>query len=125
MMITRSTKRELEDFLMTWSGPGCDKTHLTILRCTLEMLVPMYAEYLRDFSGDYLKELGRESLLRIATNGPEDLVIAGPAFIGSNRSDTVNALARMIAICSLVPGGINCFGIHFEAGPEQAVEAKD
>lgn len=127
MTITRSTKRELEDALGIWAGIGYDETILDLLRISLEIMVPLYVEHLHDYSREYLREIAQESRLRLATNGPEDLIHTGLAGAGSNRSETLDALARMVAICSMVPGGINCFGMHFEtppySNPEQAVAA--
>ena len=84
-----------------------DDTTLELLRIHLSPCVPLVIhEFL---SGRRELVMPRPDLaLMIAENGDHIL------YRGSRTAETVNALVEAIATLSFCPGGVSCFGLHFE-----------
>ena len=86
------------------------------LNTTLAVAVPMWQE---DFRGVPLETLMEEAQGLAQTIGEKGDVIL---FKSSKKGETAkafNALARAIAILSMMPGGVTVFGVHYEVGGDE------
>jgi len=82
-----------------------------LLRTSLSAAVPLWAWEFRQLSWEELQKIAQQSGQIIAEHG--DLILFRSEKKGET-ADAFNALARGIAALSFAPGGVNCFGQHFE-----------
>ena len=90
--------------MQTSSSPDSD-----LMTTTLSVAVPMWIERMRGMSFEERKALGDAQ--PILERG--DVLMFGSKKRGE-VAEVFNTLACNIAILSYAPGGVDCFGLHFE-----------
>jgi hypothetical protein len=82
-----------------------------LLRTALSSAVPLWIEEMKKLTWEERRVIASESSGIVAHQGDNIL------YKGAKKGDTAkafNALARGLAVCSFVPGGVKAFGLHFE-----------
>lgn len=90
-------------------------TNGELLKVSLSAAVPFWIEILRSRSSEELMAIAHEAGQIIAEKG--DVILYGSKKKGETAK-AFNALAKGIAACAFVPGGITILGLHFSASQE-------
>jgi hypothetical protein len=83
----------------------------SLLKTSLSAAVPLWAMQFQDEPWDSIQKQIPEITKELCERG--DLIMFKSAKKGETAK-AFNALARCIAILSFAPGGVDCFGMHFE-----------
>ncbi len=86
-----------------------------LLKLSLAAAVPLWIEQFRSLTDEQRLAIALEAGQVIAEKG--DII----QFRSKRKGETAaafNQLARGIAVLAFTPGGVTCFGLHFEASPE-------
>lgn len=103
--------------------PGdSEYTTYQLLRTTLQAAVPLWAIQFREYTWNRLQGMLPDIVDMIASHGDNVL------FKSKKQGETAaafNALAKGLAICSFVPGGVTLFDEHWEFTHPDTVSKTD